>query len=182
MNPKTRTAYFSIWKKVMAVQGWDKLTKPLQDDKRRAVTSKTMQDIGAGDCDSTTRLSPAEVTALFTHLNHLARPDCLTAAKLWTDCMADYKAFNMSKQADWHEKKAYGRTGGGRLDRQRFGGRAHAVQNDFSRPLNRREAEQRLMTTRSRARAKYGRPAPAVDPAPQAQPEILVQDGIECPF
>lgn len=178
MNAKTRTAYFALWTKVRAVQGWDRLSRSEQEEQRRAVTLQVMQAIGAGDSDSTTRLTQAEITALFTFLHHLAEPDNLTLAKLWTDCMADYKAFNMSKQADWHERRAYGRQGSARLHQQRFQGRDHAVQDDFSRPLNRREAEQRLMTMRARAGA-HDRQARAGELDAMREAEDAMAD---CPF
>jgi hypothetical protein len=174
MNARTRTAYFALWTRVCHVQGWERMGRAELEERRRSLTAEVMQQVGAAPTESTTRLGSAEITALFTCLQHLADPDNLTKAKLWTDCQADYIAFNKSRQADWHERRAYPR-GGGKLDRQRFAGRDAAVQDDFSRPLTRAEAEQRLMTTRARANARAGRlarPEPADnEEIPDAAPE-----------
>lgn len=185
MTPRTRTSYFALWTRVLRAQGWDKLPRGIQEERRRQVTRAAMTACRAGDTDSTTRLDDARVTALFTYLRHLADPDNLTAAKLWTDCMADFVAFNMSKQADFHQRRAYGRKGPQRLVRDRFEGRAKAAQPDFTRPLSRTEAEQRLLTTRARAEARQGRYRSAADrtPEPLLEPvSIDIRDGIECPF
>lgn len=152
MNPSQRRIYFT--------KLWPAAARQLEcarsdDDARRAVTREAMRMVGGPPTASTKDLGPAEVTALFTYLRHLARPDDLRSLSAWMACQEDYRTFNEVRQADWWREKA-GYRPHGRLDRQRFNDRAHDGLFEESR-MTREEADQYLMTMRARAKAKATR-------------------------
>lgn len=154
MKPAARTYYHStLWPAVCAAQGWDRKDQDL----RRSVTLDAMRAVGAPEITSSDPAwKDAHSTALFTYLRHLAEPDNLSLLQRWTDCQAGYEAFNMSRQADHFQQIAYGRTLGERITGRRFFGRRKAEQPamDPDAPLTKKEAADRLMTMRARARKK----------------------------
>ena len=141
MTSGQRTHYFArLWPAACAAQGWNYRDEAL----RRRVTRECMAKIQGPDTDSTSALGQNELTALFVYLQHLATPAALVVQEEWNECQRDYVAFNVTKQANWWEKRAYGAQGSGRLDRTRFP----------LRGVNRKEEQDRLMTLRARAKAK----------------------------
>lgn len=148
MSPSQRVRFFTkLWPAACEAQGWNLRDETL----RRDITAQCMDAIGCPGIESTTELKQAQITALFTFLAHLADPLHLGKSQQWTDCRADYVAFNLSRQADYWQHVAYG-TGGHRITRGRFGRRRKAEQPAFTAdPLTREEAEKRRLTMKSRA-------------------------------
>lgn len=155
MNKKTLVHYQAeLWPAVCAAQGWD----PRDAEARRDARAHVWEAIGEEDRGDAMPWDAASTTALFTYLRHLADPNHLGKSQEWDDCRANYRAFNKSRVADHWQRRAYGSTkGGGKLIRNRFAGRPTAASKPFTidgDPLAEREASQRLMTMRCRARAK----------------------------
>ncbi|HYF52628.1 MAG TPA: hypothetical protein VEA41_00025 [Salinarimonas sp.] len=93
-----------------------------------------------------------ETTALFCYLDHVAHPDDLQKAAAWLNCVEDYRAYNRARQADWYQRKAYGR-GGRKLVNNRFAGAATA-QGEPLEKFDPAAIQKRFVTYASRARAK----------------------------
>lgn len=163
MNAATRRTYF--------VDVWPPAAKALgvarnDDAARRAVTREAMRLVGGPATDSVTALGSDEVTALFTYCRWLADQQNLRLLSAWMSCQEDYRTFNRVRQGSHYRERA-GYAKRGRMDRNRFAGRAHDGLFEESR-MSAEEAEQYLMTMRARARGKErkarnpGRPARAV--------------------
>jgi hypothetical protein len=177
MTKETRAYYFgTAWPQACRAQRWD----PKDDDKRRAVTLEAMALVHGPRYDSITLLEDAQITALFCYLRHLAQPENLTRARDWNDCCADYKAFNLSRQADFWERKAFGPRGAARLHQNRFAGRQRAASSEFTdRPLTEKEARDRLLTMRKHAKKNAPRRY-EMDATPRAYVPRPVK--VETPF
>jgi hypothetical protein len=120
MTPALRSRYFRLYAAACAAQGWD----PRDEEQRHSVTLQCMQEICAPArmrVDSITLLGDDEITALLCNLEFLGSEGLEESAR-WLDCKQDYRAFNRARQADWHERKAYGAQGSGKLKRNRFAG------------------------------------------------------------
>lgn len=153
MNPSQRRIYFTqLWPAAARQLGCAKS----DNDARQAVTREAMRLVKGPDTGSTKDLGAAEVTALFTYLRHLGRPDDLRTLSAWMACQEDYRAYNETRQADWWRERA-GYRQHGRLERQRFGDRPHDGLFQESR-MDPEEARQYLMTMRARAKAKATEP------------------------
>jgi hypothetical protein len=154
MNKSQRITYHTrLWPAAAKAQGFTASDANI----RRAVTARIMRAIGSpATTTSDPRFGQPETTALFTALRHLGEPDSLTLRQRWLDCQADFVAFHQAKQADYWQDRAYGKTGGTKITRQRFGGRKRAQADDpiVHDPISREEAAARLQTMRARARAK----------------------------
>lgn len=159
MNKAQRIRYqVELWPAACQGQGWS----ASDDARRRDLRQYCWDAIGLGNQGERMPADQAEVTALFTLLVYLAEPDNITLSQQWDDCKANYKAFNLSRQADHWQRKAYGESGGHRLARDRFAGRKKAHQPAFAdNPLDEEGAKNRLMTMRARARSKERKTQPA---------------------
>jgi hypothetical protein len=147
MNAAQRRIYFTqIWPAACRAQGWDRR----DDMSRRGITALAMKHVGGRATTSTTELDPAEVTALFTYLRHLAAPEDLRRLSAWMDCQADFRTFNTTRQAEFWRAKA-GYRPRGRIERQRFGGRPYDGLYGDPR-MSAAEADQYLLTMRTRAK------------------------------
>lgn len=123
MSPATRTRYFALWARAAAIKSWN----PKDESQRHATVLACMVAVrGPQVTTSHTLFGPDEITALFCYLEFLAAPSDLLKSARWVDCQQDYHAFNRARQADWHEDKAYGRQGSGKLRRNRFAGQESA--------------------------------------------------------
>jgi hypothetical protein len=123
MTPGERVHYHkTLWPAACRVNGW-----PVSDaEKRREVVLVCMQQVrGPLVTTSDPRFGRDEVTALFCFLEHLAAPDELDKSLRWDTCRQDYRTYNRARQADWHERKLYGRVPN-KLDRDRFAGATSA--------------------------------------------------------
>lgn len=149
MNPSQRRIYFTqLWPAAAKALGCSRS----DNEARQAVTREAMRLVGAPATDSTKGLSPAAVTALFTYLKHLARPDHLQSLSAWMSCQEDYHKFNRVRQGNWWRDKA-GYKRGGKIERHRFGNRPSDGLFDEER-MSANEADQYLLTMRTRAKAK----------------------------
>lgn len=184
MNPGQRKHYFSmLWPAVLRANGWDKLNTAQREEKRRQVTRDAMTAVHGSDTDSTTDLGEAEITALFVYLGHLADPLSLVRAGDWAECQRDYIAFNICRQADFYQAKAYAGDPE-KLLKERFQGRRSAAGETFQRPLTRAEAEQRRTTMRERARANgfRGRTQRGLSRGTPFKRNIKPVEKANCPF
>lgn len=182
MNKLQRSLYFrDLWPAACAAQGW----LPKDDARRRAVS------LHATGTESTTAMEEWQVTALFTYLRHLGRPDDLTASAAWLNCQENPKAYNMVRQGKFWEKKTYGKLGtkakGGnsQLHRRRFGNSIPAT--EFEKPADEQTAHEYLLTTRTRYQRHVE--AGAIEPVKPSQiapePENATQtadEAVDCPF
>lgn len=154
MKPGARVTYHkTLWPAVCKAQ---KLN-PKDDALRRDVVRACLDLAGAPPITtSDPAWQDAHTTALFTYLRHLAEPNNIELVQRWTDCKQDYVAYHTAKVADYWQEKAYGKRGGGKLTRNRFGNRERAHQGAFdpAETLTRKEAQDRLHTMRERARSK----------------------------
>jgi len=149
MNKLTRIHYFTkAWPQACETQGWD----PTDEKKRHLVTRQCMLLCGGPDTDSTILFGQAEISALFTYLRWLAFPNDPRKCAAWAACQVDYRTRNVAAQGDYWRRKA-GYDKGGRVDRDRFGGKSVAGQCRES-TMTKREADDYLMTMRARANAK----------------------------
>lgn len=149
MTKATRARYLlQLWPAACAAQGW-----PVRDESRRhQVTADCMRAIKAPVVTSTSDLGPDEITALFCYLEFLANPAGLDTSARWLDCQQDYHAYNRARQADWYERKTYGK-GRNKLDRDRFSGETSAQ----GKPLDDFDPEaiqRRFITVASRAQKR----------------------------
>lgn len=163
-----------LWPAACAGQGWDVRDETLRRDVRRDCLEAI--GVSASRADDIHCLDSAEITALFVFLDHLANPNHIGKLQTWTDCQADFRAFNVSRQADYWQRRG-GFKGRGKLVRNRFARRDTAVPKPFQDDaLDAKEAEDRLMTMRARTRRKEGRvgvpPATGAVPAPH-QPDLI---------
>lgn len=176
MTPAARVKYHAeYWPAACAANGW----KKSDQDKRREVALCCMESVGG---PLVTTSDPAfgdnETTALFCYLDHLAHQDCLDRSARWADCQEDYRAYNLARQADWHQEKLYG-TKPNRLTRDRFAGEQTAVGGPLE-AFNPKKIRQRHMTVASRhqkqmratgqkvaSQPKASTPPPAAMPAPE---------------
>lgn len=154
MTDEQRNRYFGhYWPAACQAKRW----RVKDEVRRRHTTGECMRLIGAPITESTTELGEAEITALFCYLDHLANPSSLEKSQRWVDCQQDYKAFNEARQADWFERKTYGRNGSKRLRRDRFKGQETA-QGEPQEVFDPAAIRKRLVTMGRRARAKGYRP------------------------
>lgn len=161
MNAKERSLYFSdLWPAACLAHEWG-----VKDEgRRRRVTRECMDLIGGPDTDSTSKLGPDEVTALFTYLRHLADPASLEKSARWVTCQDDYHTFNRARQADWHESKAYGGAKT-KLARQRFGGETSAAGDALADLDPEKVAKRHLtMAVRHRRKVRLDRAKAAAEP------------------
>lgn len=151
MTPAERVKYFrDYWPAACAVRGWNRRDDML----RRKVVLDCMAAVhGPLVTTSDPQFRRDETTALFCLLDHLAHPEDLGRAARWTDCMADYRAYNRARQADWHEGKAYGAAGSKKLRRDRFAGRQSATGGPLD-PFDPEAIRKRHITMASRHRKK----------------------------
>lgn len=149
MTDEQRNRYFGqYWPGACQAKGW----RVKDEVRRRHTTGECMRLVRAPITESTTALGEAEITALFCYLDHLGHPGDLLRSARWVDCQTDYKAYNLARQADWHQRKTYGR-GGRKLTKNRFAGAATAQ----GEPLDKFDPEairKRHMTMASRHRRK----------------------------
>jgi len=139
------------WPAACAAQGWS----PNDQARRRNVVLDAMVLVkGPYVTTSDDKFGPAETTALFTYLRHLAEPDNITLKLRWDQCQADYSAFNEARQADYWQRVAYGPRGGNRWSRQRFGGKRQAQGDAAEDAPAHKETHDRLMTMRARAQGR----------------------------
>lgn len=133
-----------LWPAASAAQGWDARDKHLRRDIRRDCFE--FIGVAASLADAVSAYNNAQVTALFTFLDHLAHPDHIGKMQTWEDCKADYEAFNASKQADYWQRR--GGTGQqGKWVKNRFAKRRTAVAKPFTdEPLTAHEAKCRRLT------------------------------------
>ena len=187
MTPKERAAYFAhLWPEACYANEWE----PKDEARRRATTVECMAMIRGPRVDSTSKLGPDEITALFVYLRHLGDPSSLEKSADWVSCQEDYKTFNRARQADWHERELYG-TGKNKFDRNRFAGAATAAGSPLG-TLDRKKTSHRHLTfahrhqKKLRADKKAGvgqivpSPTPAIPaempaPAPQPFPPLKIQ-------
>jgi hypothetical protein len=152
MTPSARKTYFRLWNAACAVKGWNSG----DDDLRRAVVIECMEKVrGPLVTTSSPEFGADETTALFVYLDHLAHPSDLLKAAAWVDCMTDYRAYNRARQADWHEEKAYGKAGSGKLRRNRFAGQKKAAGEALD-PLDPAAIQKRFLTMRTRNERRTG--------------------------
>jgi len=147
-----------------------------------------------------------ETTALRTYLAFVAYPTLVNSQR-WLDCKQDYRAFNRARQADWHERKAYGPKGSGKFARNRFAG-AKTAQGEPQETFDPKEARKRHMSMAYRNRQRTGYRSdkkqlpgdlrfvtmvggqvvagPAAPAAPQPEPHhahhVAEDDDENCPF
>jgi len=149
LNDVQRKIYFGqLWPAACQAKGW----RVKDDVRRQHTTAECMRMVKAPITDSTTALGPDQVTALFCYLDHLVHPGDLIRAAKWVDCQTDYRAYNRARQADWHQRKAYGR-GGRKLTQNRFGGAATAEGEPFEK-FDPAAIRKRHLTMASRHRRK----------------------------
>jgi hypothetical protein len=152
MTPTTRTRYFSLWQKVCRVKGWN----PKDDGLRRATVLSCMAQVrGPQSTTSDPAFGAAEITALFVFLDHKAHPSDLVKAEEWVRCCDDYLTYNQARQADWHERQAYGQQGSGKLQRNRFARAKTAAAGPLD-DLDPKTVKQRLTTMRARNEQRTG--------------------------
>lgn len=169
MTPGERVKFFrDLWPAAALANEWD-----IKDDDRRRKVILDCMALVRGPMVTTS--SPAfgrdEVTALFCYLDHLANPDDLDKSARWDTCLQDYRTYNRARQADWHERKLYGRKPN-KLDRDRFAGAKTASAGALD-DLDAEEVRKRHMTFASRHQRKERADAKAVkqgwDPADNGQ-------------
>lgn len=150
MTPQARAHYHGrLWPAVCQVKGW----RVGDEVRRRDVVLQCMQAVrGPLVTSSHPDFGDDETTALFCYLEHLAAPADLMKSARWVDCQKDYRAFNRAKQADYYQRKTYGR-GGSKLTRDRFKGAASA-QGEPLEEFDPAEARKRFFTMKSRYRQK----------------------------
>lgn len=186
MNAKERSLYFSeLWPAACLANEW-----PVKDEaRRRRVTRECMDLVGGPATDSTTKMGPDEVTALFTYLRHLADPASLEKSARWVTCQDDYHTFNRARQADWHESETYGASKN-KLDRQRFGG-ARSAAGDALADLDPDQVAKRHLTMatrhrrrirQDRAKADQDKSELPLETAPVAAPEPIRAPAEAHPF
>ena len=170
------------WPAACEGQGWDYRDQ----DKRRDVCLLCMELVdGPAVTSSDPRFGDAETTALFTYLRSLADPNNITLSMEWDKCRADYVAYNLSRQADYWERRGFGPRGSQRLRENRFAGRRTAKGGALEDPLPYHEAEQRRnkmrQLTRQREQSGISRPTRKVT----LDPEKKFNGGVPaelCPF
>lgn len=158
MTPAARTRYHAeLWPAACHARKWN----PKDDVRRRATALECMRLVrGPQITTSDPAWGDDETTALFCYLEHLAAPADLSKSARWVDCQADYRAYNRARQADWHQRQAYGRRGG-KLIRDRFAG-APTAQGE---PLDKFDPEairKRHITMAARHRKRFQKQAPGV--------------------
>lgn len=198
MDEEQRARYFGhFWPAACQAKRW----RVKDEVRRRHTTGECMRLIGAPETESTTDLDQNQITALFCYLDHLAHPSSLEKSQRWVDCQQDYKAYNLARISDWHERKTYGGRGQ-KLRRDRFKGAASA-QGEPQEVFDPAAIRKRHMTMVNRHKAKGYRPRkqPAGDlrfvamvagrvvvgvvaqPAADACPQVKAEDLDEnCPF
>lgn len=158
MTPGQRTTYFRLWTAACRVKGWD----AKDDTLRRDQVIHCMAAVrGPLVTTSDPLFGQDAVTALFTYLDFLGNPDSLEKSARWLDCQQDYRAFNRARQADWHERAAYGPKGSRKLQQNRFGGQEKA-QGEMLESFDPDAIQKRFLTAVTRHEAKgYRRPSKA---------------------
>jgi hypothetical protein len=169
MTPAARVAYHkTLWPAACRAQGWN----ARDDALRREVALQVMAEVrGPAVTTSSPEFGLAETTALFVFLHQQANPNDLVAMEEWLKCKDDYVTYNQARQADWHERQAYGQQGSGKLQRNRFA-RARTAAAGPLDELDPKTVQQRLLTMRSRneQRTGYQRKRPARENAIVPQP------------
>lgn len=159
MNHAQRKLYHTTyWPRACAAQGWD----PRDTARRQSVTAYVTGHT------STTQLQQYQVTALFVFLDFLAYPEDFDKSAAWSACKSDPITYNKTRQAKYWERQA-GYTPSGRLRQHRF--RHKIPDSDLSTPLTPAQADQFLLTARSRAKKKQNLAHTTTELA-----------GIDCPF
>lgn len=161
MNPATRKTYFRLWQAACAEQGWN----PKDNKTRREHTLHATQR------ESTTNLTPSQITALFLYLRHMAAPHDHALAREWETCKADPEKFNKLRQAEHWRKKA-GYRHGNKLDRERFS--THFDEEVKAELMTTKDVNDYLMTQRARAKRRSTGVPPATTPRRAERPG--------CPF
>lgn len=153
MTPAARVTYHkTLWPAACLAQGWD----ARDDAHRRDVALLVMHEVrGPAVTTSSPEFGPAETTALFVYLHLQAHPNDLVAMEEWLKCKDDYRTYNKARQADWHERQAYGQQGSGKLQRNRFAGEKDAQRGPLE-DLDRKTVDQRLLTMRRRNEQRTG--------------------------
>ena len=157
------TYHKTLWPAACRARGWDHKDKA----RRHAVCLDCMREIRGPLVTTSDRLfGRDETTALFTYLRHLADDSDLNASADWDECKRDYKTFNRARQADWHERKTYGKAAGKtRLDRHRFRGAQTAAGDTFD-TLDPEEVRKHHLTMARRHAAKTRRDRQAATATP----------------
>ena len=158
MTPGERVKFFrDFWPAACFANEWD-----IKDDARRRQVILDCMRLVSGPAVTTS--DPAfgrdEVTALFCYLDHLAHPADFDKSARWDSCRHDYHTFNRARQADWHERKLYGRKPN-KLDRDRFAGEKSAS-GDALDDLDPEAVRKRHLTFASRHQRKERAAAKAV--------------------
>ncbi len=153
MTPAARIRYHkTLWPAACRAQGWN----ARDDAKRREVCLQVMAEVrGPAVTTSDEAFGAAETTALFTFLHQQANPNDLVAMEEWLKCKDDYLTYNQARQADWHERQAYGQQGSGKLQRNRFA-RARTASAGPLDELDPKTVQQRLTTMRARNEQRTG--------------------------
>ena len=156
MSPEARSRYFGhYWPAACEAKGW----RAKDEVRRRHTTGECMRLIRALQVESVTLLGPDEITALFCYLEFLANPSSLAHSQRWLDCQQDYRAYNRARQADWHERQTYGRSGSNKLRKNRFAGQQSA-QGKPQETFDPEAARKRHLTMVSRHRTKLKKQQP----------------------
>lgn len=153
MTPAARVHYHkTLWPAACRAQGWN----AKDDAKRRHVVLTVMIAVGGPQVTtSSPEFGAAETTALFAFLHQQANPNDLVAMEEWLKCKDNYVTYNQARQADWHERQAYGKQGSGKLARDRFA-RARTAAGGPLEDLDPNTVKQRLTTMRARNEARTG--------------------------
>ena len=139
------------WPEACQTQRW----RVKDEDRRRHVALECMRLVrGPMVTTSHPDWGHDETTALHTYLRILADPSLVNSQR-WLDCQKDYVAFNRARQADWHERKAYGRKGSGKLARNRFAG-AKSAQGEPQEEFDPQAARKRHISMAYRNRQRTG--------------------------
>ena len=155
MTKAARIRYHATeWPAACAKQGWS----PNDATRRRNVVLDCMFSVkGPPITTSHADFGPAEITALFCYLRHLADPDNITLKLRWDQCQANYTAFNDARQADYWEARAYGGHRPRRLH-NRFSKKPTAQGDPAEDAPDPKTTRDRLMTMRAHARHRSHQP------------------------
>lgn len=153
MTPAARVTYHkTLWPAACLAQGWD----ARDDAHRRDVALLVMHEVrGPSVTTSAPEFGAAETTALFVYLHQQANPNDLVAMEEWLKCKDDYVTYNQARQADWHERRAFGRQGSAKLQKNRFKGEQTAQQGPLE-DLDAKAVAQRLLTMRRHNERRTG--------------------------
>src|SRR5689334_10551627 len=113
MTPAARVTYHkTLWPAACLAQGW-----AARDDAHRRDVALLVMHLAGGPAVTTSspEFGAAETTALFVYLHQLANPNELVAMEGRLKCKDDYITYHKARQADWHERQAYGKKGSGKL-------------------------------------------------------------------